>query len=216
VAASPGRPRELRFAIEKLREARATTFRIYTKGWDALRGHVGEFGFVAPQGIAHASKLGAWIRSPDCSLPEAAQAICLILVEMIDRLSEQISQLNVEIARRARRDFAAWMGLTPRQHSSGGKIRLGKTSQMGHRDLRRLLIIGASAVVRWASRRKGATSPWLARMLERKPPMLVIMALANKMARICERLPLTVNVRSWALMANGSVYRTGHGTVATG
>jgi transposase len=204
---------------------------------NALRGRVGEFGFVAPQSVAHASKMGAWVRSPDCSLPEAAQAMCLILVEMIDRLSEQISQLNVEIASRARRDetsrrlmtipgfgpiiatavetmappanvfkrgrdFAAWMGLTPRQHSSGGKVRLGRTSKMGHRDLRRLLIIGASAVVRWASRRRERTSPWLARMLERKPPMLVIMALANKMARIV-----------WALMAKGSVYRTGHGTV---
>jgi transposase len=50
------------------------------------------------------------------------------------------------------RDFSAWMGLTPRQHSTGGKARLGKMSKMGQRDLRRLLIIGASAVVRWASR----------------------------------------------------------------
>jgi transposase len=53
------------------------------------------------------------------------------------------------------RDFAAWVGLTPRQHSSGGKERLGKTSKMGQRDIRRLLIIGAVAVVRWAAR-KGA------------------------------------------------------------
>ena len=51
------------------------------------------------------------------------------------------------------RDFAAWLGLTPRQHSSGGKERLGRTSRMGQRDLRRLLIIGAMAVVRWAARR---------------------------------------------------------------
>ncbi len=71
---------------------------------NALRGQVGEFGVIAPQGIAHASKLGTWIRSADCSLPEAAQRMCLILVEMIDRLSEQISQLNAEIANRARHD----------------------------------------------------------------------------------------------------------------
>lgn len=71
---------------------------------NALRGHVGEFGFIAPQGVAHAGKLAAWIRSPDCDLPEAARAMCLILVEMVDRLSEQISHLNVEIASRARRD----------------------------------------------------------------------------------------------------------------
>src|SRR5207245_1455761 len=50
------------------------------------------------------------------------------------------------------RDFAAWLGLTPRQNSSGGKVRLGRISRMGQRDLRRLLIIGATAVVRWAAR----------------------------------------------------------------
>lgn len=66
---------------------------------------------------------------------------------------------------------------------------------MGKRTLRRLLIIGASAVVRGA-RRKGSSNPWLTNMLSRKPPMLVIVALANKMARIV-----------WALMARGGIYR---------
>lgn len=95
------------------------------------------------------------------------------------------------------RDFAAWLGLTPLQRSSGGKQKLGETSRMGERTLRRLLIIGASATVRWAMRRGSAAHPWLSRMLERKPPMLVIVALANKTARIV-----------WALMANGGTYRT--------
>ena len=54
------------------------------------------------------------------------------------------------------RDFAAWLGLVPRQHSTGGKQKLGKTSKMGQRDIRRLLVIGATAVIRWASRRGGA------------------------------------------------------------
>lgn len=94
------------------------------------------------------------------------------------------------------RDFSAWLGLTPRQHSTGGKTRLGKTSKMGQRDLRRLLIIGASAVVRWVSRRGAADGSWLARMIGRKPPMLVTVALANRMARI-----------AWALMTNGSCYQ---------
>lgn len=93
------------------------------------------------------------------------------------------------------RDFSAWMGLTPRQHSTGGKARLGKTSKMGHRDLRRLLIIGASAVVRWASRHGAAEGSWLSRMIGRKPPMLITVALANRMARI-----------AWALMTKGSRY----------
>ncbi len=81
------------------------------------------------------------------------------------------------------RDFAAWLGLVPRQNSTGGKQRLGKTSKMGQRDVRRLLIIGAMAVIRWASRRGAPMGSWLARMLERKPPMVVAVALANKMAR---------------------------------
>lgn len=94
------------------------------------------------------------------------------------------------------RDFAAWLGLTPLQHSTGGKQRLGRTSKMGNRTLRRLLIIGASAVVRWAERKGAIPGSWLARMLERKPPMLIRVALANKMARI-----------AWALMAHGGEYR---------
>jgi transposase len=95
------------------------------------------------------------------------------------------------------RDFAAWLGLTPRQHSTGGKQRLGATTKMGERSLRRLLIIGANSVIIkrhcHASARPGI---WLASMLERKPPMLVRVALANKMARIV-----------WALMKSGEVYR---------
>lgn len=94
------------------------------------------------------------------------------------------------------RDFAAWVGLTPRQHSSGGKERLGKTSKMGQRDIRRLLIIGAVAVVRWTARNGAPEGSWLARMLARKPRMLVAVALANRTARI-----------AWALMRSEEVYR---------
>ena len=81
------------------------------------------------------------------------------------------------------RDFAAWLGLVPRQHSSGGKQKLGRTSKMGQRDIRRLLIIGAMSVVRWRSQNGSQPGSWLARMLARKPKMLVAIALANKMAR---------------------------------
>jgi transposase len=62
------------------------------------------------------------------------------------------------------RDFAAWIGLTPLQHSTGGKQKLGATSKMGERTLRRLLIIGASAVVRWAARNGAPAGSWIARM----------------------------------------------------
>src|SRR5918997_1071086 len=94
------------------------------------------------------------------------------------------------------RDFAAWAGLTPSQHSTGGKQKLGATSKMGERTLRRLLTIGASSVVRKALREGPQAGSWLERMLARKPRMLVIVALANKTARIV-----------WALLARGGVYR---------
>ena len=94
------------------------------------------------------------------------------------------------------RDFAAWMGLTPLQKSSGGKQKLGRTSKMGERTLRRLLIIGACAVVQQATRRGAPQSSWLAQILTRKPRIVVIVALANKMAR-------TV----WALLAKGGIYQ---------
>jgi transposase len=96
------------------------------------------------------------------------------------------------------RDFGAWLGLTPRQHSTGGKQRLGATTTMGERSLRWLLIIGANSVIIkrhiHAAARPGT---WLGGMLTRKPPMLVRVALANKMAGIV-----------WALMARGGVYQS--------
>ena len=93
------------------------------------------------------------------------------------------------------RDFSAWLGLVPRQSSTGGKPKLGKISKMGQRDLRRLLVTGAMVMVGWAVRR-GTKDPWLARMLARKPRMLVAVALANRIARI-----------AWALMTKNEYYR---------
>jgi transposase len=81
------------------------------------------------------------------------------------------------------RDFAAWLGLVPRQHSTGGKERLGRVSKAGQADIRRLLIIGAMSRLGWLGRRTIPEGSWLARMLQRKPWMLVAVALANKMAR---------------------------------
>jgi transposase len=78
------------------------------------------------------------------------------------------------------RDFAAWLGLTPLQKSTGGKHRLGATSKMGERAIRRLPIIGASAIVRQACIRRAPAGSWLAQMLARKPRLLVTVALANK------------------------------------
>ena len=81
------------------------------------------------------------------------------------------------------RDFSAWLGLVPRQHSSGGKERLGRVSKAGQADIRRLLIVGAMSRLNWLGRRSIPEGSWLARMLSRKPRMLVAIALANRMAR---------------------------------
>jgi transposase len=101
----------------------------------------------------------------------------------------------MEVFRRGR-DFAAWLGLVPVQHSTGGKQVLGKTSKMGQRDIRRLLISGAMVIVRWACRKGAREGTWLHRMLGRKPRMLVAIALANKMARSI-----------WAMLTKGEDYR---------
>jgi len=82
------------------------------------------------------------------------------------------------------RHFSAWLGLVPQQKSTGGRSILGRTSKMGQRDIRRLLVIGATSVIK-AVTIKGATpGTWLARMLASKPKKLVAFALANKMARM--------------------------------
>jgi transposase len=95
------------------------------------------------------------------------------------------------------RHLAAWLGLTPREHSTGGKQRLGGISRAGHERLRALLVTGATAVIRHASRADSRlATPWLRQLLSRKPRKLAAVALANKMARIV-----------WAIMTRGEVYR---------
>jgi transposase len=93
------------------------------------------------------------------------------------------------------REFAAWIGLVPRQNSTGGKDRLGSISKQGDRYLRRLLVLGALSVVRRA-RTRPDKNPWVVAMLGRRPAKVVAVALANKMARI-----------AWAILAKGETYR---------
>ena len=97
---------------------------------------------------------------------------------------------------KAGRDFAAWLGLVPRQHSSGGKERLGRMTKAGQADIRRLLIIGAMSRLNWLGKRTIAEGGWLSRMLARKPKMLVAIALANKMAR-----------QIWGMLTKNEDYR---------
>lgn len=95
---------------------------------------------------------------------------------------------------RSGRQFAAWLGLTPRANSSGGKERLGGITKQGDGYLRRLLVVGATAVMRMA-RKNAARQPWMAQLLERKPAKIATVALANKTARI-----------AWAVMSRNEVY----------
>lgn len=81
-------------------------------------------------------------------------------------------------------DFAAWLGLVPRQHSSGGKYRLGLVSKAGQADIRRLLITGAMSRLNWMGKKSIREGSWLAQLAARKPRKLVAVALANKMARM--------------------------------
>jgi transposase len=94
------------------------------------------------------------------------------------------------------RHFAAWLGLTPKEHSTGGKQRMGKISKAGNERLRQLLVVGATSVIRCAKPGSKSASPWLLQLLERKPRKLAAVALANKTARII-----------WAMMSRGEAYR---------
>ena len=97
---------------------------------------------------------------------------------------------------RSARHFAAWLGLIPKQNSSGGKHRLGHISKMGNRYLRHLLVIGATANLRSARSRSTALHRWAAKLMEHKPGRLVRVAMANKLARI-----------AWALMYRGGSFQ---------
>jgi transposase len=95
---------------------------------------------------------------------------------------------------RSGRHFAAWLGITPREHSTAGRHRPGRISRQGDESLRRLLVLGATAVIQQA--KPGRTSAWLLALLARKPKKLAALALANKMARII-----------WAMLISGELYR---------
>jgi transposase len=102
------------------------------------------------------------------------------------------------------RHFAAWLGLVPRQHSTGGRTRLGRITKAGNREIRRLLVLGATSMVRRAGQWNSAAGAWVRGLLERRPVRLATVALANKMARI-----------AWAPMTRNEVYRAKGGVSAT-
>jgi error-prone DNA polymerase len=115
-----------------------------------------------------------------------------------------IAATVVDISRfKTARQFAAWLGLVPRQHSTAGKTRLGRITKAGNKEIRKLLVLGATAMVGRAEGWHSALGAWLRDILQRRPVRLVTVALANKMARI-----------AWAVMTRNEVYRPTGGVAA--
>ena len=204
---------------------------------NALRGHLAEFGIVAPQGSHRISDLTARLADPgDEKIPATARAVLQVLVDQLRETGRRIGELDERLRTRAREDevcrrlmtipgvgpitatalaatigdakafasgrhLAAWLGLVPRQRSSGGKERLGGISKAGDGYLRRLLVQGAQALLRWRSR----ATPWVKGLLQRRPVNVAAVALADKTARITR-----------AVMAKGEGYRCPEATAVAG
>jgi transposase len=143
------------------------------------------------------AKLLAWHRANECSRRLAKiPGVGPIGATLLTMKTPQPGMF------RSGRQFAAWIGLTPKDHSTGGKVRLGVIARAGDEALRSVLVLGATSAIQQA-RRGGRSSPWLAELLKRKPPKLAAVALANKTARI-----------AWKLMVTGEAYAPKPATAA--
>jgi transposase len=135
-------------------------------------------------------KLMAWHRANECSRRLAQiPGVGPIGASML------VMKAPAPEAFRSARHFAAWLGLTPKDHSTAGRMRLGVITRAGDEALRSVLVNGATAVIRHAQRSQARAPLWLVELLKRKPPKLVAVALANKIARI-----------AWKLMMSGDSY----------
>jgi transposase len=216
-------------AVLMLHRTRDLLVRQRTMLVNALRGHMAEFGIVAPQGISRVADLLALLLGEDeTALPPLARRALRGLAAELEALGKRVEEVEAallawhrenEASRRlatvpgigpitasaivatvgdasnfgSARHFAAWIGLVPKQNSSGGKSRQGGISKAGDRYLRRLLVLGATAVIRHTRGKAG--EGWLGHLLERRPRKVAAVAQANKTARIV-----------WALLARGGSY----------
>lgn len=217
-------------SVMVLHRTRSILVRQRTQLSNAIRGHMSEFGVVAPIGRNGLQTLKESIETGDTRVPEEARTCLQMLFAQLELINGQIlesdrriiaSARSTEVGRRlmeipgvgpllasalvatiadtkafkSGRNLAAWIGLVPRQNSSGGKERLGGITKQGDRYLRQMLVVGAVAVIRYAVR-NGAKRPWLVQLLARRTPKVAAVALANKNARMV-----------WALMTSGERYR---------
>lgn len=222
-------------SILAVHRTRALLIRQRTMLVNAWRGHLAEFGMIAPLGIERVPELVDHVlgrEGDELRITPLVRSIVTIYAEQIEKIKEQIRELECELRRWHRtseasrrvasvpgvgtvtataivaampdpscfktgRSFAAWLGLTPKSSSSGGKERNGRITKAGDRHLRVLLVLGATSVLRRV--RAGQPTPlygWVKKLLDRKPARLATVALANKMARI-----------AWAVMARKENYR---------
>jgi transposase len=216
-------------SILVLHRTRQTLIRQRTQLSNVIRGHMAEFGLVAPPGREGLQRLIDYLGAEE-RVPATARGCLLMLVEQLQLLNVQVLEADRAIlaavradetarrlmavpgvgpllasalvaavpdphAFRSGRNLAAWVGLVPRQNSSGGKERLGGITKAGDRYLRQMLVVGAMAVIRHAERH-GTRRAWLVRLMGRRPTRVAAVALANKTAR-------TV----WAMMTTGESYR---------
>jgi transposase len=137
------------------------------------------------------ARLMAWHRADECSCRLAG-------IPSVGPIGATLLSMKTPApeAFRSGRDFAAWIGLTPKDHSTAGKNRLGGITKAGDEALRAVLVAGATAVIQQARRGRGVTSPWLAKIIAGKKPKVAAVALANKTARI-----------AWKLMVSGEHYK---------
>ena len=217
-------------AVLMLHKTRELLVKQRTMTVNALRGHLSEFGLIAPKGIHRVKELLA-LAQADETLPEEAASnrdagFAQRRPRRKDRRLEktiahasgknQMSRLLDEIPAfgpliasamvafnpdpsvfKSGSDFSASLGITPSQHSSGGKDKLGAITKKGNRYLRKMLVVGCTSVLRVAHKYKGALAEWIVAMRARKPERVVAVALANKLARI-----------AWAMMSTGEAFRT--------
>lgn len=222
-------------AILALHRARQSLVKARTAQANQIRGLLGEFGIIIPQGMAHiAKRLPEILEDGENELPGSFRQLLARLGENLEHLQRQVAELEREIQRwhqdseasqrvaaisgigalgasalvatvgeaksfSSGRQLAAWLGMVPRQASSGGKTTLLGISKRGDSYLRTLFIHGARSVVQQAERHPERADPWLKQLLGRRPKNVVAVALANKNARI-----------AWALLAHGRDYQPRH------